>query len=377
MTMKKQKIVLFAVLVFLVPAVVFGATFKGGNNPGVGSSETINDDLYIGGNSVSVTGVTMGDLFVAGQSVLVSGQIRQDLFAGGNNVTIIGNVGDDVKIGGNTVLIQGGVGGDAMVGGNQIMISGGQIGGDLLVGGSVVYVEAPVQGKVRIAGATVYINSTVVGDVNVDANQLELGPKAVINGNLTYHSPKELIKDSGAKIMGTVSYEPKIPRATERSFKAFISFWLVMKALMIAVLAFLLGLVFKRFSVKAVESAFKSPWHVLGKGLLTVIVLPIVSILLLITVVGIPLGILGFVSIFALSIFSCALAPIFMGALLYKWINKKEEFSINWKTILLGVVAYFVLWLIPFVGHAIIFLFYLAAIGAIVSLKLQMIKEWR
>jgi len=66
-----------------------------------------------------------------------------------------------------------------------------------------------------------------------------------------------------------------------------------------------------------------------------------------------------------------------MGALLYKWINKKEEFSINWKTILLGVVVYFVLWLIPFVGHAVVLLFCLAAIGTIVNLKLEMIKEWR
>jgi len=40
-------------------------------------------------------------------------------------------------------------------------------------------------------------------------------------------------------------------------------------------------------------------------------------------------------------------------------------------------VVYFVLGLIPFVGYVIVLLFYLAAIGAIVGLKLQMIKEWR
>jgi len=375
--MKTKKIVFFAVLALFAPVVAFGATFRGGNSPSVGSSETINDDLYIAGANISVTGATNGDLFAAGQSVLVSGQVRQDLFVGGNSVTITGNVGDDVKIGGNTVLIQGGVDGDAMIGGNQITISGGQIGGDLLVAGNAVFVEAPVQGKVHIGGATVYINSTVAKDITVDAAQLELGPKAIINGNLIYRSPKEMIKDSGAKILGTVSYEPKVARDTGHPIKAFISFWLVIKALMILVLAFLLGLVFKRYSVKAVETAFKSPWVALGKGILTVIVLPIISILLLVTIVGIPLGILGIVSIIAFGILGCALAPIFIGSLLYKWIGKKEEFQVNWKTILLGVVVYCVLGLIPFVGRAIVSLFCLAAIGTIVDLKWQIIKEWR
>lgn len=264
-----------------------------------------------------------------------------------------------------------------MIGGNQITISGGQVGGDLLAGGNTVNIEAPVQGKVRVSGAKVYINSSVAGNVNIDAAQLELGPKTVINGNLTYKSPKEMIKDGGARIIGTVSYEPKAARVANRPFKAFISFWVIMKALMILVLAFILGLVFKRYSDKAVETVFKSPWPALGKGILTVIVLPIASILLLATVVGIPLGILGIVSIIAICIFSFALAPILMGSLLYKWIGKKEGYSVSWKVILLGVLAYIVIGLIPFAGFIINGLFCLAAIGTIVSLKWQIAKEWR
>jgi carbonic anhydrase/acetyltransferase-like protein (isoleucine patch superfamily) len=378
MIMKTKKIVLFAALALLMPVVAFGATFRGGDNPSVGSSETINDDLYIAGSNVSITGATMGDLFAAGQSILVSGQVRQDLFAGGNNVTVTSNVGDDAKIGGNTVLVQGGIGDDLMIGGNQITISNGQIGGDLVAAGSTINVEAPVYGEIRISGETVYINSFVQGNVTINANQLELGPKANLSANLHYVSPKEMIKDGGAKILGKITYEPKAtPVKNFNSFKAFVSFWAVMKIAMMLVLAFLLGLLFKRYSVKAVETAFKSPWSALGKGLLTAIVLPVVSIILLVTVVGIPLGILGIVSIVALCIFVHALTPILMGSLLFKWISRSGEFKVNWKTILLGVVVYSILGLIPFVGCIITGLFCLGAIGTITSLKLQIVKEWR
>lgn len=375
--MNKQKIILFVAVALLLPAVALGATFTSGNNPTVGSSEIVSDDLYIAGSSVSVTGTIIGDLFSAGQSVLISNQVSQDLFSAGNNVVITANVGDNVKIVGNTVFIQGNVGGDAMIGGNQITISGGQVGGDLLLGGNSINVEASVRGKARIAGALVYINSTVTGDIIVDATQLKLGPKAVISGNLTYRSPNEMSKDSEAKILGIVSYESKAVRNESRPIKAFISFWLVMKVLMMLILVFLMGTMFRRYSVEAAETAFKSPWAALGKGFVTVIILPVISILLLVTVVGIPLGILGIISIVALSILSCALTPIFIGSLLYRWLTKKTNFEVNWKTMLIGVAAYIILWFIPFVGGAITSLFSLAAIGTAISLKLQMIKELR
>ncbi|HAU07454.1 MAG: hypothetical protein UW46_C0006G0010 [Candidatus Yanofskybacteria bacterium GW2011_GWF1_44_227] len=375
--MNKQKIILFVAMALLLPAVALGATFTSGSNPTVGSSEIVSDDLYIAGSSVSVTGTIIGDLFAAGQSVLISNQVSQDLFSAGNNVVITANVDDDVKIIGNTVFIQGNVGGDAMIGGNQITVSGGQVGGDLLLGGNSINVEASVRGKARIAGALVYINSTVTGDIIVDATQLKLGPKAVISGNLTYRSPNEMSRDSEAKILGTVSYESKAMRNESRPIKAFISFWLIMKALMMIVLVFLMGIMFRRYSVEAVETAFKSPWAALGKGFVTVIILPVISILLLVTVVGIPLGILGIISIVALSILSCALTPIFIGSLLYKWLTKKTNFDVSWKTMLIGVAAYIILWFIPFVGYAVISLFSLTAIGTAVSLKLRMIKELR
>jgi len=367
-------------VVLLLPLVVLGAIFQVANedNPNISISERIQDDLYVAGGSISHTGTITGDLFATGGTILINGPIGEDLFAGGGTVTVIGNVGGDVRVAGGTLVLQGGIRGDALIGGGQITITGPQVSGDVLVGGGTIHIESPVQGDIRAGGGDVYINSFVGGNVEVNAERLHLGPKALINGTLSYTSPKEVVMDSGAQVKGAVSYEPREKVGSgKEAIATLASFWVFVKTLTLLLLSLLIGLFFKRYSVKAVESFTASPLLEFGRGLIVFIVLPVLSVILMFTLVGAPIGILGFVSIIALTIASFGFAPVILGSLLHKWAMKGSQYIVSWKTIVLGVLAYTVLCFIPLVGWLITAFLMFASVGVIINLKMKIAKEWR
>jgi hypothetical protein len=272
----------------------------------------------------------------------------------------------------------GTVGDDVLIGGGQVTLSGAGIGGDLLIGGGVVRIDTPIEGDVVIGGGEVYLNSIINGNVKAEADLLELGPNAVIVGDFSYRSSKEVVVDEKAQVLGVTSFEPRAKDEKEgNNFTGLISFWILIKTLSVLALALVLGLVFKVYSMNAVKSAIVSPWLNLGRGFALLIILPILSVFLFVTLIGIPFGVLSIFGLVIMIILASAIAPILLGSLLYKWMTKKEEYAISWKTILLGVFAYTILCFIPIVGWIAIVALFLASLGAVVETHWGIVKDWR
>ena len=82
---------LFVILI-IVPATSYGATFKIGQNYYLNSSEKLNDNVYATGAEINVAGAVNGDLSVAGGNVIVSGPVGADLSAAGGTLNINSNV---------------------------------------------------------------------------------------------------------------------------------------------------------------------------------------------------------------------------------------------------------------------------------------------
>jgi hypothetical protein len=150
-----------------------------------------------------------------------------------------------------------------------------------------------------------------------------------------------------------------------------------MKFLSLLVAALLIGLSFRKYSKELVRAATTNPLKEIGRGIITLIVLPILSIILLITIVGIPFGIIGVLSFLMLVVFATIMTPVFLGSLIHKWVSKKSEYVINWKTILLGTLVYCVLGLIPLIGWLIICISMIITAGVVVNLEWRIYKEWR
>ncbi|MBC7836967.1 polymer-forming cytoskeletal protein [Acetobacteraceae bacterium] len=370
------KIFALGAVVFIVPGVLFAADFRSGEQVTIGTTETVVGDLYLAGGTLSSAGSVEGDVYAGGGTVIVSGAVKQDVVIGGGTISVLADVGDDVRIGGGTIAVQGSVAGDVVIGGGDITVSSARIGGDVLIGGGSIHLESAVEGNIKIAGGDVYINGPVKGDVNIQANTVTLGSKAVIAGNLKYRASSEATMEEGATVLGTTTYEPAPQKNNGAFFSALISAAALLKLFMLIVGALFFGLLLRRFTSTVVVTAYTRPLIEIGRGFVFLVVAPIVSILLLVTLVGIPLGVLGLFSYIAILIVGCCIAPIVLGSWLYRWYTK-GELEVHWKSILLGVVTYFIIGIVPIVGGLVQFALMLLTLGAIVNIKWTALKEWR
>lgn len=369
----------YAVIVLLVamPMLSLAAEFRGGEQLSIEKDEKIIDDVYMAGGSVMGAGSVSGDLIVAGGNIVIVGDVGADLTAVGGNINILSNVGDDVRVGGGTIVVNGGIGGDLMVGGGQVTISGSGVGGDMLVGGANVHIDAPVEGNIIVGGGSVYINASIKGNVEIKAEKITLGKNAVIFGNLTYESSEELVQETGAVVKGIVDFKMLTKTMVpSQVFKAIISAFVLWKFITLLVCAFIVGLVMRRFSKEIIVLATERPLPEFGRGVIAMIVMPVVSVLLLVILVGIPFGIMGLLAFIIMMLLAWIITPIIVGSVIFRYFSKKE-LEVSWKTILLGVFLYMLLGFIPFIGDFVQTLLMLLSFGAIVALRLQSIKAWR
>ena len=366
-------------LVFIIPAHALAADVRVGEQLYLGSNATLTDDLYMAGGSVTSAGIVQGDIVSAGGNVLISGTVASDVMAAGGTITVLGTVGDDLRAAGGTVTIQNAVADDVLLGGGQIMLGGTGVGGDAIIGGGSVRIDAPIGGNVRVGGGEVYLNAAVAGDVEIKADKIVLGPQARIEGDFIYSSRKEATIEDGAVVVGETTFEERTPsgRAVAAGLLAFLSIALLVKFVAIFLSALIVALVFKRYTREVVQRAHGQPWRYLAWGVVFMIVTPFLSVILLFTLIGIPLGIIGLLTFVISMIFAAILAPIVIGSVVHKWIWKPAAYQISWKTILLGTALYVVLRLIPFVGGLVALGIMLIALGAAISIKKETVEEWR
>ncbi len=361
-----------------VPVAVSALELRTGDAPMHAQGQVIADDLYMFGGSVTSAGTVRGDLVAGGGTILVSGPVSGDIAIGGGNITILSDIGDDARIAGGTIVFQGAVRGDVLIGGGQVTL-GGNVGGDILGGVGTITINAPVNGDIQLSGGDVRINSTVGGNLDIKADKVTLGPNARVLGDFKYSSPKAATIEEGARISGETAYTQTKDKkeGTRNAVLAVLSIWLLVKVLMVFVAALIIGYFLKRFSSEVVHRAAGNWLSQLGRGLVFVIVTPILSIILLFTVIGIPFGVLGLLAFIAMLVFGSIITPIVVGSVLYKWMFKTQGYEISWKTILLGVLVYNIVGLIPFVGWLATAIAFLIAIGASMSIKTEEIKKWR
>lgn len=347
-------------LLLALPLFASAAVFHAGDQISLPATPAVNDNVYAAGGSITSPGPIQGDLYAGGGTILVHGIVSGDVVVGGGTVTVTGGVGGDVRAGGGTITIQSAVQ------------------GDLLVGGGLVRVDGSVGKDVVIGGGDVYINGPIGGDVEVKADKITLGPQTRIAGTFTYTSPREAVLEQGATVAGEVVFTQRADKdGVKGLLAAFVSVATFVFLLTFALGALIFVFFFKRYSHEVVDNAFAGPLLELGRGLLVLIVTPVLSVLLLVTIVGIPLGLLGLMLYAALVIFSWLMSPVLIGSLVYKWVTKSSHYEVSWKTVLVGVVVFFVIGFVPLLGGLVQCGFMLLSLGSIARLKWHIAKTWR
>ena len=343
----------------------------------VPASSTIAEDLYLIGGSVTSSGRVLGDLTATGGTIVVNGPIAVDAAIAGGNVTVLGSIGDDLRIAGGNVTVNASVGGDLMFAGGNVTIAGDRIGGDVAGVGGTITLTTPVRGNLHVKGGQVYLNAPINGSVIVTAGEVTLGSAAVISGSFTYSARNEATMEQGAHVSGATNFiQHKVEASVKGRAAALLSVLLLIKFVSMLIGGLFLGLFFRRYSITMLESVQTGTLGNLARGVITMIVLPVLSVILLVTVVGIPFGVLGIVTFIALCTLGALMTPVLIGAYLWKWIFK-APLAVSWDRILVGVILYSLLGFIPIIGWLLMLLLTLLAIGATVRIKLGILAQWR
>ncbi|MBU1558066.1 polymer-forming cytoskeletal protein, partial [Patescibacteria group bacterium] len=352
---------------------------KEGGNINVGQEEEITS-LYAAGNIVSIEADTEKGLHVAGNIVNINGAVGHSVYSGAGTLIVRGDIGGSIHGGAGNIVIESNVEGDVILGGGNISIADkASIGGDLVVGGGVVDIQGSVGGNIYLSGGVLTINGEVGGDVKIDqVDELKIGSNAVINGNLEYYSVEEIEIEEGAVILGeTILNEAGINKDIDKGalagiIFAFISLTLLIKLVGVTLTSLIIFFIFKRFTKNVVTENLSSFWKNLGLGFALLILIPIASIMIIATIVGIWLGLIILMIYLVSLMLATVFASITFGSWLSSLITKEEKHSITWKTIIGGVIALMAVDFIPVIGGVIVFVFILSSFGAIYKVAFKL-----
>jgi len=271
---------LVALILALTPTPAAAADIRSGQDITIGTTETIEDDLYAFGTNIAINGTIHGDLIAGGNNISVDGNVTGDVIAGGNSVVIRGQVGGSVRAAGNTVVVDGKIANDLVVGGNELTILGnGRVGRDVIVGATNATISGQIGRDLQAGGANVKIDSGVGGNVTANVERLQITDRGTVGGSLKYTSKNEAQIANAASVKGSVERQtPDNGRAPLFSgTAALVVEWL--KGLIgLLILGILVVFFFPGFSRRAGEVLVHSPWLTLAVGALALIGLPILSI---------------------------------------------------------------------------------------------------
>jgi cytoskeletal protein CcmA (bactofilin family) len=319
----------------------------------VSVSEAVQDDLYVAGGTVAVRGRVDGDVVAAGGTVVLEGATSGTLLAAGGTVLVRGPVGRAIRAVGGTVSVEGPVGTDALLWGGVVALDpGARVGRDLAAAGSTVQVRGEVGRRARLAGGSVVVGGSVGGDVEVDADRVVVLPEARVAGTLRYRSPQPADVRPGAQVGGGVVREAVArPPRTLPGRGGFPWLRWVVEALWLLSLGFTVQAVLPQ-AAALVAGQTSRVGRSLLVGFVLLVTVPVAAVLLLLTVVGIPVGLIA-LGLYAVTLYT---GQVFTG----RWVGEallarvlRRPSASPYAATAVGVLVLTILFALPWAGWAV------------------------
>jgi len=379
----KNLFLIIAMLVFAIPALAI--RIENGDN--VQISAPVNEDIYVAAGAVTVSAIVRGDFFAAGGTITLNDSISGDLVVAGGTITFRGVVMDDVRAAGGSLVISGYIGGDLLVTGGTVTIeTGAVIMGDIYVAGGNVRMDGRVMGNLKtgtgefflngsidknadLNGGKIHLNGKIGGDAIIACQSLKVEPGASLNGSVRYWTEQGEVDFGNALKNGTAMYDTSLKDRFESpkpQYLGFVTFFGVLGYLIAMFILLVLGQrLFGSFFNRTVGTMQAAPMQAFGYGFLYFVVVPVAIVLLFITLVGIPVGLIAL----TFYILFLALAHSITALAAAHWLNVRQAYHWSfWKTVLaaLGILVILkTVSMIPFVGWLAVFIAVCIVFGAI------------
>lgn len=373
-TRTKKLVVLLLFVALAAPAAALAFQAKSGDSVSVAKNETVDGNLYAAGASLSIDGKVNGDVICAGASLNVNGEVAGDVICAAQSVNVNGKIGGNLRVAASSINLNGQVGRNATLAASSLNTSASStVGWEMLFGAATADLRGRIGRDLTGAGANAVLAGNFGRNVRLwldnnkraDRPLLKIEKGAVIGGKLTYTAKTDAAIDQGAKIAGEIKRnEPRVREVGRRQAAAvylFGSVYSIFAAIVIGLV--LLGLWSEEVK-KVIGNLSGNARASFGWGLVALIVTPVLGLLLLITLIGIPLALLLMMAWIAALILSKIFVGILVGQKLLErfWQAKKDSL---FAALIIGVAVSYLIFALPFFGWLASFLALIWGLGAI------------
>ena len=388
----RKKILLQTTFFLCLSGPLFPATFDFGDN--VRIDRPVTDDLYLAASELEITSPLRGSLWAAAGTVRIRDRSAQDLVLTGGDIYVYADVGDDLILVSSEAEIRGHVHGDVLFGGGRLTLTrDAVIDGDLIaVGGTVrvygkvgrnivararsVEISGEVGRELRVRSRNLEIRNKILGKSEIGTDTLQLSEGARFYSRVRYYSVLNDPDFSGFLAPGaSVEKDPTLEKSREEALLAekatplfsAVFGWpgLLMSVGAATVMIIHYMLLFPAVFRGAGRYLALAPVTAAGSGILFFLLLPVLAMILFLTVIGIPAGILTLVIYFSVIAVGRSLSSTVLSIALMRKFHIQPDVirTVFWATVLNTILTLLVY--IPFLGWAILWLVFLMGAGAI------------
>jgi cytoskeletal protein CcmA (bactofilin family) len=344
------------------------------------ATKFVSRNIYSAGANVRPSAAVEGDFVAVGGRVIIDQPVKGDVMLAGGSVDVRAPVGDDVRAAGGDINVESAIGGELFAtGGNITLTKAARVASTASLFGGTVSIDGRIDGPLSVSAQKVVLNGEVNHDARFRAEQIELGPTAKITGTLDYASPNEIKRADGATIGGAISrmaddsamHDRNMHEANRdwhmrmgRSGSTWVGSIFTFFALLACAAVFLL--IFPTFSAKASDAVRTSPWAAITIGFGALVCVPLLAILLFVTILGIPLGIIAVALYPVLLLLGYVVGVLFVARRAQNAMSKDASgsFATTIGFYALALLLVMLLGRLPFVGGLVVFVITIVGIGA-------------
>lgn len=288
--------------------------------------DTVNGDSAIAGNLVDIIGNIDGIGFIAGQTVNVNGNLEYGFLAG-QNVNINGQISKNIYAAGETITLS----------------KDANIGKDLFLAGDSINLNGNIQRNINIYASTVTIKkgTTINGNITIEASNIKVEDGASIKGTLKYNEDAKNDISDNSSIGKITTYEKEKNEGFNTSE--------ILSSILNMVVVFLsITIIIPKTLDKTNEIYEKKNNNYIkniGIGFLILICVPLISLILLASNIGVYLGLI-LVALYAIAIYlSFIIAGYILGNLILVKLMKLN--TNKYLSGIIGIILLKILMVIP------------------------------
>lgn len=313
-------------------------------------------------NVEAITVDQIEDEIIFKKDAIVNNQVDGDLLSFSGDIDINAKVEGSFRGIAENVIINNDINKNVACAGRTVGISkNSNINGYLVVAGYDVIHNGNVKKDMKVYGNNVIINGQIDGNLYVQANYIKIDKNAIIKGNVNLYSNNEIFISDSVTILGkrTVGDIDTVDNRKNMINKGDL-FFSIFKILSMFVVGMLIIIFNKHIFVRTYNLIDGSIFKTMLIGFAAFIFIPIISILLMFTIVGIIPSML----LILLYILAIMLSKIFVAIYISQKMNKDINMYLG---LFIGLIIIEILGYIPVINFLTLIVYLFLGLGVIIK----------